>query len=457
MTEQSAVLVVDDDPAVGVVLSGLLRQDGLDVVVVRSAEEALTRLDARPFDAVVTDLRMDGMDGMELLRRARERWPELPVVVISAHGTIQLAVEAMKRGAADFVTKPFDRQEILFVVRKAITGGVPARDVVPSPPTSSGLVSRSPRMAEVLRLVDRVAPSAATVLVLGETGTGKELVARAVHDRSPRSDAPFIKLHCAALPEALLESELFGYEKGAFTGAVTRKPGRVELAEGGTLFLDEIGDVTPAIQVKLLRLLQTREYERLGGTRTVEADVRFVAATHRDLEAMVARGEFREDLFYRLNVLPIWLPPLRDRPEDVEALAVHFCAQHARGAGRDAARFSDEALALLRVQPWPGNVRQLQSVVERLVLLSDAAVLGATDVQRELSRGSRAAAGTSEAPAPLPDATGGHLDGQRRATERQAIMAALERTGGNRTAAARVLGVSRRTLYNKLQEHGLES
>jgi two-component system response regulator AtoC len=459
--ESRSVLVVDDDASVGAVLAALLRQDGMDAEVVGSGAEALGRLDARPFDAVVTDLRMDGMDGMELLGRVHEKWPDLPVVMMSAHGTVPLAVEAMKRGATDFVMKPFEREEILYVLEKALAGASVTDGAPPAPPVTGGLVYRSRAMAEALELVDRVATSAATVLILGETGTGKELVARAVHDRSPRRSEPFIKLHCAALPETLLESELFGYEKGAFTGAVTRKPGRVELAHGGTLFLDEIGDISAATQVKLLRLLQAREFERLGGTQTVTADVRFVAATHRDLAAMVGKGEFREDLYYRLNVVPIWLPPLRERSEDVAVLARHFCASYAKAAGRGNATFADDALALLGAQPWPGNVRQLGNFVERLVLLSDATAIGASDVRRELARGPRGVATAPDAPGsnasgPAETQDAGELAVRTRSAERDAIVSALTRTGGSRTQAARLLGISRRALYYKLEEHHIQ-
>jgi two-component system response regulator AtoC len=283
------------------------------------------------------------------------------------------------------------------------------------------------------------------VLVLGESGTGKELVARGIHENSPRARQPFVKVHCAALPDNLLESELFGYEKGAFTGAATRKPGRVELAQGGTLFLDEIGDITPAIQVKLLRVLQDRGFERLGGTATLSADVRFVAATHCNLEAMVQEGTFREDLFYRLNVVPIWLPPLRERTSDVPRLARHFCVEAARRAWRADATLSDEAVELLARQPWPGNVRQLQNFVERLVVLSEAERIDATDVRRELGR------------QPMPSASpdGSRLGARRDDAERDALVSALRQSSNNRSQAARLLGVSRRTLYNKLDKHGL--
>jgi DNA-binding NtrC family response regulator len=420
-----SVLVVDDDTAVGVVLLALLQQAGFEAAHAPAGERALQLLAERPFDLVLTDLRMPGMGGMQLLAQLAARFPETPAIMMTAHGTIPLAVEAMKAGAADFVLKPFDRQEILFAVRKAIAKGARA-------PMTTGLLGNSPALQQALELIRKVARSESTVLLRGESGTGKELAARAVHDASPRNKGPFVALHCAALPETLLESELFGYEKGAFTGAACRKPGRVELAQGGTLFLDEIGDVTPAIQVKLLRLLQERTYERLGGVETLRADVRFVAATHRDLEEMVAAGEFRQDLFYRLNVVPIRLPALRERPGDVDELVRHFAG---------ARPIADDALAVLRQQAWPGNVRELQSFIERLLLFSDGETVAKPDVERELGR--------QAAPA------GDTLDLRRRGAEKDAISDALSRAKGNRTLAARLLGVSRRTLYNKLAEHGL--
>jgi two-component system response regulator AtoC len=358
----STVLVVDDDPAVGKVLGALLAQDGIASVTVRSGDDALQELSHAFFDLVVTDLRMPpGMDGLQLLERVRVAYPETPVILITAHGTIPVAVEAMKAGAADFVTKPFDRDEILYAVRKALAHSQAEPDAAPGPsPSREKLVAVSTAMQEALDLLHRVAPGNATVLFRGESGVGKDVAAHLLHSLSARAKGPFIKVHCAALPEALLESELFGYEKGAFTGAVARKPGRVELATGGTLFLDEIGDLTLSMQVKLLRLLQDKAFELLGSTRTQLADVRFIAATHRDLEARVKSGEFREDLFYRLNVIPVWLPPLRERPEEIPVLATQFCRDFANVPGL---RFSSEALQVLGRQPWPGNVRQLQNFV----------------------------------------------------------------------------------------------
>jgi two-component system response regulator AtoC len=451
-----AVLVVDDDPAVGKVLGALLEQDGLGALHVASGPAALAALEQHPFDAVISDLRMPGMDGMALLAEIGKRWPGLPVVMLTAHGTVPLAVEAMKAGAAEFLLKPFDRQEVLYIVHKLVRAA-PARLDAPveiSAAGGMGLVGDSPGMQEVFRMIGRAATTNATVLVRGESGTGKELVVKAIHDRGPRRDQPLIKVSCAGLPETLLESELFGYEKGAFTGAAARKPGRVELADKGTLFLDEIGDISPLVQVKLLRVLQERQFERLGGTQTLTADLRIIVATHRDLEAMTRNGTFREDLYYRINVIPIWIPPLRERGEDVERLALHFCRFHAQANGKPGLTFETDALALLRAQPWPGNVRQLQNFVERLVVLGDGSTVQATEVERELLRQSGQSA-LPGVPTGGPPADTGSLEARKRELEREAVLDSLRRCGDNRTQAARVLGVSRRTFYNKLEEHGL--
>ncbi len=404
---------------------------------------------------------MPGVDGMKLLAEVARQWPDTPVILLTAHGSVPLAVEAMRLGAADFMLKPFDRQEIVYTLRKALTA---SRHAAAAPTSSQpeaslppeGFVGSSPVMRSAFEILRRAAQGMATVLLRGESGTGKEVAARALHSESPRRRGPFVKVQCGALPDALLESELFGYEKGAFTGAACRKPGRVELAQGGTLFLDEIGDITPAIQVKLLRVLQDRQFERLGGTQTLDADVRFVAATHRDLEAMVARGEFREDLFYRLNVVPVWMPPLRQRPDDIPALATHFCALSARLNARPDATLRPDALAALAAQPWPGNVRQLQNFVERLVVLAPGDAISAADIRDELARPRAGdAAPRSLLPTP-PVADAGLLEHARRDTDRDAIRAALARANNNRTVAARVLGISRRMLYYKLAELGIE-
>ena len=448
-----SVLVVDDDAAVAQVLVAILQQAGFAATALGSGAAALEELSRRPHDLVLSDVRMPGLDGLQLLAQIGVRHPEVPVILLTAHGTIPLAVQAMKAGAADFVLKPFDRQEILYAVRKALLLGkaVEARPNELRDPGGAALVGSSASLREAMALLDKAARGDATVLLRGESGTGKELFAQALHQRGPRAAGPFIEVHCAALPETLLESELFGYEKGAFTGATSRKPGRVELAEGGTLFLDEIGDISPAVQVKLLRLLQERAYERLGGAQTLRANVRFVAATHRDLEALTARGQFREDLFYRLSVVPIWLPPLRERQGDVARLAQRFVVELGREHGKNALLLEPEAQALLSAQPWPGNVRQLRNFIERLVVLGDGDVIGPSDVQRELSRNARPAA----VPGSVPAAASGELEARRREAERAAISEALGKCQGNRTLAARLLGVSRRTLYNKLEELGL--
>ncbi len=442
------ILVVDDDPALALVLEALLRQAGYAPRVVPSAEAALVAIEQHAVDAILSDVKMPGMDGLELLRQLGERRPDLPVVLLTAHGTVPLAVEAMKRGAADFLLKPFDRDEILFVVSKALAAGERGVAAAPALPPG-GLIGDSPSMNEVRAVIERSARGVATVMIRGESGTGKELVARAVHEASPRRDGPLVKIHCAALPETLLESELFGYEKGAFTGAATTKPGRVELADGGTLFLDEIGDIPLPMQVKLLRLIQEKEFERLGGRQTLRVDVRFVAATHRPLEEMMARGQFREDLFYRLNVVPLWLPPLRERVGDIAQLARRFCAAHGRLNGRPDVAIDDDAIRLLEGQPWPGNVRQLENFIERLVVLSDGPRLRAAEVDVELARQVVPAARVSEDGGLLT------LGERRRQSERGALQEALKQARDNRTVAARLLGVSRRTLYTKLEEHGL--
>ena len=456
MAETSSVLVVDDDTAVGRVLAALLTQDGLRATFVESAEAALLALDKKAFDLVLSDVRMPGMDGLGLLKALRARCPELPVVLLTAHGGVPMAVEAMREGAADFLLKPFNREEVLFVIHKALESSArprqaPPRAALPVAGSGDGMVGASSALEEARALIRRAAPSTATVLIRGETGTGKELVARALHALSPRAKHPFIRLNCGALPETLFESELFGYEKGAFTGATTRKPGRVELAQGGTLFLDEVGELTLASQVKLLRLIQEKEFERLGGTETLKADVRVVAATHRNLEDMAKAGTFREDLLYRLNVVPITLPPLRARPGDIAALVKHFLAVLGPPNGRPKAELGPDALVLLAAQEWPGNVRQLQNFVERLLVLAPPGdVIATADVLKELARGA-----APELAATLPQATNDSLEVRRRDAERGALEEALQKARGNRSLAARILGVSRRTLYNKLEVLGL--
>ncbi len=444
MSAMSKVLVVDDEPAMVKVLSGFLAQEKIPCAAASSGEQALRVLHAEDVAVIVTDLRMPGMDGLELLERALGVDPSLQVILITAHGTAEVGQRAWEKGAAGYVRKPFDRDEILFEVRRALdkreAGGEPAE-----PPGE--MVGASAKMKEVHALVARVAPTSSTVLIRGESGTGKELVARAVHDQSKRKGKPFIKVTCAALPETLIESELFGYEKGAFTGAAAPKPGRFELADGGTIFLDEIGDLTPATQVKLLRVLQDRQYERLGGTQILRADVRVLAATHRDLEALAREGKFREDLFYRINVVPILVPSLRERREDVAPLCGHFLGRFRKEHGKPSVAFDAKAVAALAGHDWPGNVRELQNVVERLVVLNQSGLVLEQDVLPCLGGRSAAAPPAGGAPA---------LEASVAGAERAAIEGALKASGGNRTHAAKALGVSRRTLHNKLRQHGIE-
>jgi two-component system response regulator AtoC len=398
-----------------------------------------------------------------------ESCSDLPVIAVSTGGDPSAGEPALRAGAVAVVSDVTDAAEIGLALDRSLA----SQEALPGteePPPAASMQSRllgdSAPMQRVADLVGRTASSLATALVRGETGTGKELVARALHDQSPRKDGPFIKVHCAALPDALLESELFGYEKGAFTGAAARKPGRVELAQGGTLFLDEIGDITPAVQVKLLRLLQDKQFERLGGLRPLQADVRFVAATHRDLDSMVRSGDFRADLFYRLNVVTLWLPPLRARRDDITILARAFAGEFARAHDKPDVHLEQSAIDTLRAERWPGNVRQLQNFVERLVVLAQGPITE-DDVRREMTEHIRfetqltgvrpsARARTSGSVGPAaPEPAPVLLEEAVRTAEREAIERALRFANGNRTVAARILGVSRATLYTKLDEHQL--
>ena len=462
MEPAAPVLIVGSDPELGSALSDLLAGASIGATLVGTGAEALRALDGRPFNVLITAFELPDMPGSGLLRAVADRWPGMPVV-FAGNATAAQAVEALRAGATDVLLPPFVSDEVGFVVQKSLTVVARRADAsaAPGPIGTGSMLGDSPAMREVYSVLKRAAPLDATVLVRGESGTGKELVARAIHQMSPRSAAPLVKIDCASLPENLLESELFGYEKGAFTGAVGRKPGRVELAEGGTLFLDEIGEVPVSLQAKLLRVLQDREFERLGGTKTLKANVRIVAATHRDLETMITHREFRQDLFYRLHVVPIWLTPLRTRREDIDVLATHFCTSFAAAHGKPGLTLAPDALRALRTQRWPGNVRQLQNFIERLVVLSDAPTLGDAEVRGELGRAVRLSTqpASSGAGTAVGRATGtstiGPLDVKVREVERRALVRALDRSAGNRALAARLLDVSRSTLYAKLEEYGL--
>ena len=438
----------------------------IEVLNATNRSAVFDTLEARRVDCVIFAARLDDEPGVELTRELNARWPGLPVLVRAAD-SIEWTAQAISAGVTDVVDPAATPDEILHALDKAFAMADSTLGRPPPPSAAGTLLGSSPLMKEVRELLGQVAPTSATVLIRGETGTGKELAARAIHERSPRREGPFVKIDCTALPETLLESELFGYEKGAFTGAMARKLGRVELAAGGTLFFDEIGELSPPLQAKLLRLLQDREFSRLGSVETRSVDVRVIAATHRDLETMVQRGQFRQDLFYRLNVVPLWLPPLRARREDIDALARHFCAGTARENARQVT-LDDGALEALRAERWPGNVRQLENFVERLVVLAPGPRVRREDVHTELGRQVRfvtqSAMAHAHAGVDQPDAEPAPrnepslvqpLTEEMREAEKRALERALRHSGGNRSRAARLLGISRSTLYEKLAEHGL--
>jgi DNA-binding NtrC family response regulator len=440
----ATVLVIDDDPRMLQGLGKLLRKRGWEVRLAANGETGVRMLREQQAQVVLTDLKMPGLDGLAVLRHVKESAMDAEVVLLTGLGSIDDAVTAMKQGAFDFLTKPPDIDRLLEVIRlaaqrQAMRPSARASQATGAATGAPAFVAESPAMKRVVALVERLAEADATVLIQGESGTGKELVARALHATSPRSAQPFVAVNCAAVPEALIESELLGYEKGAFTGAAHRKPGKFELADGGTLFLDEVGELAPGVQPKLLRVLQEHEIERLGGVRPVRIDVRVVAATNRDLRALVRAGQFREDLYYRLNVVTIDLPPLRARPEDLGPLAERFLRLHAGTGGKRVEGFSAPALALMRRYRWPGNVRELEHAVQRAVIFAAGPEITPADLELPADEGAR----------PVPPTGEATLD----ELERQQILAALERCGGNRTAAAAALGIDRTTLHRKLNRY----
>jgi two-component system response regulator HydG len=441
------ILVADDEASARSGLATLLRGEGFEVTLAEDGLQALARVEETAPDVLVTDLRMPGLDGMELLRRARELVPELIVVLVTAFADVETAVRAMHEGAEHYLTKPLQIEELVIVIRRALERRH-LRDETTELRTRltehlrfDNIIGSSPAMQELFDVIEQVAPSKASVLIAGESGTGKELVAQAIHENSPRARAPFVKLHCAALAEALLESELFGHEKGSFTGAAGRREGRFKQADGGTLFLDEIGEISPVVQVKLLRFLQERTFERVGGNETVKVDVRVIAATHRELPAEVAAGKFREDLYYRLNVVNIDMPPLRARPSDLLPLATHFLRRFAKENGKSIDGFSDDAVERITGYRWPGNVRELENVIERAVVLCD----GSTLTARYLPAGVGAVARGSLR---IPGSTLAEM-------ERHMIVTTLEACSGRTSQAAQMLDISVRKIQYKLQEYGI--
>jgi DNA-binding NtrC family response regulator len=446
---KSRILVVEDEDKLRRVIELHLAASGYEVDKAPTAEEALRLADRA--DLILTDLRLPGMDGIELLSILQRQDSRVPVVVMTAFGSVEKAVEAMKAGAVDFLMKPFSLDHLVAVIAKALEFRAlrdenrELREELGRRYSFENVVGHSAAMQEIFATIMRVAPTRATVLLAGESGVGKDLIARAIHHHSPRRDRPFVKINCTAIPENLMESELFGYERGAFTGAVAPKPGKFELADTGTAMLDEIGDVPGGIQVKLLRVLQEREFERLGSNKTRHIDVRILAATNRDLRAALEEGTFREDLYYRLNVVPISIPPLRQRKEDIPFLAEHFVRKLSRETGAKADSISEAAVRKLVDYPWPGNVRELENVIERSLVLSAGSRLEASDIKLDISPRSAAAATSF-----LPD--GMTLDEHEQAIIREA----LRRADGNKSQAARLLGLTRNALRYRLSQMGME-
>ena len=447
-----SILIVEDEAKMRRLLELTLADEGFVTHAAEDAETGLTVLGRERIDLVVTDFRLPGMTGLEFLQAIKRINATLPVVIMTAFGSVESAVEAMKQGASDYVLKPFSLAEMVLVVRKELDAknlreeNRSLREALKQRYEYTNIVAQSEPMQAMLGLVERVAPTNSTVLLGGESGVGKDLIARAIHEHSHRASGPFVKINSTAIPENLLESELFGYEKGAFSGATSMKPGKFELADKGTLFLDEIGDVPPATQVKLLRVLQEREFERLGGTKTLKVDVRLIAATNRDLRAALEEGSFRQDLYYRLNVVAIDIPALREHKEDIPALADFFVKKYAKESGKPVQGITPAAMKRLMDFHWPGNVRELQNVIERGVTLSSGSMLDAADIY--LDSPPRAVAAGASAPV-LPD--GMTLE----KWEQEIIREALRRANGNKSQAARALGLSRNALRYRLGQMGV--
>ena len=452
-TMPKRILIVDDEPSIRMVLRAHLTRSGYDVTATENGAEAIAMLRNEDYHLVVSDLRMPVVGGMELLNHCNETYPGLPVILITAHGTVDSAVEAIKKGAQDYVTKPFDSDELMPIIEKALRTEEKGRSNLHEDAAGRfKIIGQTARMHKIYAMIEKVARSPTTALITGESGTGKELVARALHEHSDRASAPFIQVNCGAIPESLFESELFGHEKGAFTGAVAAKPGKFELADGGTLFLDEVGELPKDMQVKLLRVLQDGQFERVGGVRSMSVDVRLVAATNRVLETEVKEGRFREDLFYRLNVIPIQIPPLRERADDIPLLVEHFIAKFNKRLNTEVEGVSPDALAALLAHTWPGNIRELENLIERSVLLTEDTVLTMGDLPGLTPSN----LGRVEAP---PDAEEMGLKEYVRVyttkLERARIQRVLEEEDSNVTRASKKLGISRKSLQMKMKDYGL--
>ncbi len=450
---ECSVLVVDDERAQRDILQTILTREGYRTVGVASGGDALEQLKEMEFDLILTDLKMQGMSGMELLEQVLEENPRQCVIIMTAHGTIDSAVEATRKGAFNYLEKPLDREHLLFTLRRArehvalLRENTVLHKKLEEKATIQGIIGDHPKIREVFRVVNKIAPTSSTVLVYGESGTGKELVARAIHERSPRCDKPFFAINCAAIPEALIESELFGHEKGSFTGASSREIGLFEAAGGGTVFLDEIGEMNVSLQAKLLRAIQEKEIRRVGGKVNIPVDVRIIAATNKDLEQEIKRGQFREDLFYRLNVIRITLPPLRERGSDIVALADFFVRKYAVSTGMGVTAISKPALKLLLNYTWPGNVRQLESVIERGVLMAEGSSIMPEDLPAEVHE---LPSGSGTLPFEFP------ADGiSFEELEKELIIKAMERADWTISKAAPLLKMSYKTLQYRLEKFGI--
>jgi two-component system response regulator AtoC len=452
MAREKLILVIDDEPGVLEALSAVLTDNGYRVEGAASGGEGLEKIEKINPDAVLLDIRMPDIDGLKVLELVKRQGERTPIILITAYGSTQTTIEAMKLGAFDYLMKPLKINDLLEVLKKAVEvkeliERARAGESTPLSDTDT-MIGLSPLMQNVYKIIGRVTNTNATVLIRGESGTGKELVARAIHFNSVRRDRPFVKINCASIPESLLESELFGHEKGAFTGAVAAKPGKFELAHKGTIFLDEIGEMSLSTQTKLLRVLQEREFERVGGTETIKVDVRIIAATNKDLEKSIEEGHFREDLYYRLNVVEIVIPPLRERKEDIPALVNHIIKGCSAEYKKTIKGFSPEAMEILLSYDWPGNIRELKNVCERAVLMSTGPVLGVEVLPLTLKKKSRRFSWLGEIP-------GGSLKEIVSEVEREIILRALEEHNWNRSAAAQALKMNRSSFYAKLKELGI--
>ncbi len=458
MQASAKILVIDDDAVARELLAEALRKEGYEVEAFADGAEAIERGRKAPVDLVLTDIRMGTMDGLTVLREFKKFSPDTPIVLLTAFGSLEGAIEAMKQGAYDYLAKPFKKEEIKLVVRRSLEHGRLVREnaryraELRNREEWSQMVGSSPAMLEVYKLVARVSEGRSTVLLEGESGTGKELIAKAIHTNSPRRDKPFVPVNCAALPEALLESEMFGYEKGAHSTATSAKPGLFEIANGGTLFLDEIGDLSAALQVKLLRVMQDQEVRRLGATSSVKVDVRIIAATNRDLAGLVREGKFRDDLYYRLNVVRIVLPSLSERREDIPLLAHHFLRKYTGSAAHPVKGFLPETMALLQRYRWPGNVRELENAIERAVSLSHGPFIMPDDLPEAV----RQADSVQEEKPTSKDASSEEALLTLDEVEKRHVMRVLKETKGNKVRAAKILGIDRRTLYRMAERFGID-